>query len=94
MEGWGKPTTTGSSTYATQGAATAAIQAVFYRHPLLEPIDGDDRLFLRELLARHLRAEEKIGVGVKHFTFELAKGGKRAPSTSPGSMTCGWTSHS
>jgi hypothetical protein len=38
---------------------------VLYRHPLFEPIKGDDHAFLLELLKKHPRAAEKIGAGVK-----------------------------
>jgi len=67
--------TIGSHTFDTQTAAVAFIQEVLYRHPLLEPIHGADHEFLLELLKRHPRKEEKIGVGVKHFTVEKAQGG-------------------
>ena len=67
--------TIGSHTFDTQTAAVAFIQEVLYRHPLLEPIHGADHEFLLELLKRHPRKEEKIGVCVKHFTVEKAQGG-------------------
>lgn len=65
----------GSHTFHTQAAAVAFIQEVLYRHPLLEPIMGDDHAFLLELLKKHPKAAEKIGAGVKHFAVEKAKGG-------------------
>jgi hypothetical protein len=64
-------------TFDTQAAAVAFLQKVLYRHPLLEPIRGDDHAFLLELLKKHPRAAEKVGAGVKHFTVENAKGGTR-----------------
>jgi hypothetical protein len=67
----------GPHTFDTKGAATAFIQEVLYRHPLLEPITGDDHAFVLDLLKKHKRAAEKIGAGVKHFTVENAKGGTR-----------------
>jgi hypothetical protein len=70
-----KPHIIGSHTFDTQAAAVAFIQEVLYRHPLLDPIKGDDQAFLLELLKKHPRAAEKIGAGVKHFTVEIAKGG-------------------
>ena len=72
-----KSHTIGSHTFDTQAAAIAFIQDVLYQHPLLEPITGDDHAFLLELLKEHPRAVEKVGVGVKHFTVENAKGGTR-----------------
>lgn len=67
----------GPHNFDTQAAAVAFIQQVLYRHPLLEPITGDDHPFLLELLKKHPYAGEKVGVGVKHFTVENAKGGTR-----------------
>jgi hypothetical protein len=70
-----KPLTIGTRTFDTQAAAVKFIQEVLYRHPLLAPIDGPDHAFLLDLLNKHPRAVEKIGVGVKHFTVEKAKRG-------------------
>ena len=72
-----KSHTIGLHTFDTQAAAVAFIQEVLYRHPLLEPITGDDHAFLLDLLKKHPRAAEKAGAGVKHFTVENAKGGTR-----------------
>jgi hypothetical protein len=69
------PHTIGSHTFNTQAAAVAFIQEALYRHPLLEPIKGEDHAFLLELLKKHPRAAEKIGAGVKHFAVGKAKGG-------------------
>lgn len=67
----------GTHTFDTQAAAVRFIQEVLYRHPLLEPIKGDDHAFLLELLKKHPGAAEKIGSGVEHFTVETAKGGTK-----------------
>jgi hypothetical protein len=72
-----QPQSIGPHTFDTKGAAEAFIQEVLYRHPLLEPITGDDHAFVLDLLKKHKRAAEKIGAGVKHFTVENAKGGTR-----------------
>lgn len=72
-----KSHTIGPHTFNTQAAAVAFIQDVLYRHPLLEPIRGDDHEFLLELLKKHPSTVEKVGVGVKQFTVENAKGGTR-----------------
>ena len=58
-----------------------SFKKVLYRHPLLEPIHGADHEFLLELLKKHPRKTEKIGVGVKHFTFEKAQGGTQCFSS-------------
>jgi len=70
-----KSHTIGPHTFGTQAAAITFIQEVLYRHPLLEPIKGDDHAFLLELLKKHPNAAEKVGAGVRHFTVEKAKGG-------------------
>jgi Protein of unknown function (DUF3223) len=70
-----KPVTIGNRTFDTKGAARKSILAVRDRHPLQAPIDGLDHEFLLDLLNKHPRAVEKIGVGVKHFTVEKNKGG-------------------
>jgi hypothetical protein len=70
-----KPQTIGSYSLDTQAAAIAFIQEVLYRRPLLEPIRDADHEFLLELLKKHPRKTEKIGLGVKHFTVEKAQGG-------------------
>jgi DNA-directed RNA polymerase-4 subunit 1 len=72
-----KPHTIASHTFGTQATAVAFIQKVLYRHPPLEPIQDAGHEFLLELLKKHPRKAEKIGVGVKHFTVENAKGGTR-----------------
>ena len=72
-----KSHTIGPHIFDTQAAAVAFIQEVLYRHPLLEPITGNDHAFLLELLKKHPRATEKAGAGLKHFTVENAKGGTR-----------------
>jgi hypothetical protein len=70
-----KPLTIGTRTFDTQAAAVEFIREVLYKHPLLAPIDCADHAFLLELLSKHPQAAEKIGVGVKYFTVENAKGG-------------------
>jgi hypothetical protein len=74
----GKPQTIGLRTFGTKDAAVKAIQEVLYRHPLLEPIEGDDHAFVMDLLKQHPDAAKKIGTGVKHFTVESNKGGTRS----------------
>jgi hypothetical protein len=69
-----KPITIGRWTFDSQAAAIKHIQEVLYRRSLLALIDGDDHEFVLALLSKHARAAEKIGVGVKHFTVEKAKG--------------------
>jgi hypothetical protein len=70
-----KPITIGRWTFNSQAAAITHIQEVLYRRPLLTLIDGDDREFVQALLSKHAHAAEKIGIGVKYFTVEKAKGG-------------------
>jgi hypothetical protein len=70
-----KPLTIGTRTFDTKAAARKSIREVPYRHPLQTPIDGPDHAFLLDLLSKHPRAVEKIGVGVKHFTVEKVQGG-------------------
>jgi hypothetical protein len=70
-----KSLTIGTRTFPTKVAARTFIREVLYRHQLLAPITGPDHAFLQELLSKHPRAAEKIGVGVKHFTVAKAKGG-------------------
>ncbi len=70
-----KPVTIGTRTFDSQTAARKYIREVRDRHPLLDTIDDADHTFLLDLLNKHLRAAEKIGVGVKHFTVEKSIGG-------------------
>lgn len=70
-----KPLTIGTQTFDTQAAAIEFIRQVLYRHTLQAPIDEPDHAFLLELLRKHPHAAEKVGVGIKHFTVEKAKGG-------------------
>lgn len=75
--GKAKPQTIGSRTFDTKGAAIEFIQGILYRYEPRVPITGDDHDFVMELLKKHQKAPEKIGVGVKHFTVEPAEGGTR-----------------
>jgi hypothetical protein len=69
-----KPSTIGGENFDNEDEARKFIRKVLYRHPLKAPI-VPDHAFLLELLNRHPRAAEKIGVGVKHFTVDRSTGG-------------------
>lgn len=75
--GKSKPQSIGSRTFDTKDAAIEFIQGILYRYDLRVPITGNDHDFVMELLKKHSKAAEKIGMGVKHFTIEPAKGGTR-----------------
>ena len=75
--GKAKPQTIGSRTFDTKGTAIEFIQGILYRYDLRVPITGDDHDCVMDLLRKHPKAAEKIGVGVKHFTIEPAEGGTR-----------------
>ena len=71
------PQTIGHLRFDTKGAAEEFIQGILYRYDIKVPVTGDDHEFLMDLLKKHPKAIEKIGVGVKHFTIEPSKGGTR-----------------
>src|SRR5438874_8667238 len=71
----GKPLTIGGKSFDTQKDANLFIQKLLNSQPLKTPIPEPHHSFLCSLLARHARAAEKIGSGLKHFTVEHAKGG-------------------
>ena len=70
-----KSLTIGGMPFETQKAATVYIQEMLYRQPLKVVVPEPDHTFLCALGFRHPNAAEKIGVGIRHFTVEHAKGG-------------------
>ncbi len=69
--------TIGGHTFPTTTAAEEFIQTLLHARPLREIVAEPDHSFLCDLLSRHPDAAEKIGTGVRHFTAEPSKGGKR-----------------
>jgi hypothetical protein len=69
-----KPFTIGAESFDNKGEARKFIRKFFtgiHSRPPIVP----DHAFLLELLNRHPRTAEKIGVGVKHFTVDKSTGG-------------------
>lgn len=76
----------GGLDFPTKKAVIEHASAVLHRWPPKLPIFGPDEVFIRDLLAHHPRAEEKIGAGVetvfigfgdyghRHFNFRRADG--------------------
>ncbi|SDS48194.1 Protein of unknown function [Streptomyces sp. TLI_053] len=54
----------GSRLYRTKGEAEKAVQAVLHGHPVGTVLSGEDFELVRDLLAMHHEATDKIGVGV------------------------------
>lgn len=75
--GKSKPVTIGDKHFETRDAANTYISELLNSQPLMTVIPEPHHAFLSALLAMHPRAVEKIGVGIKHFTVEPAKGGTR-----------------
>lgn len=76
--GKSKPVTIGTMRFKTRSAANAYISELLNSLPLMTVIPEPHHTFLSELLAKHPRAAEKIGAGIKHFTVEPAAHGTHA----------------
>lgn len=63
-----KSITIGDRSFSTKKAALEEIRTVRDRYPDGVRLDHDDYLFIRDLLSLHTEAEDKIGIGVSHFT--------------------------
>lgn len=53
--------------FETKAAAIERIRSILYRSHLCQPLLDEAHHFIYALLSCHPNAEEKIGVGVKHF---------------------------
>lgn len=58
----------GDRTFPSKKSALEEIRAVRDRYPDGVPLTHDDHVFIRDLVSLHTEAEEKIGVGISHFT--------------------------
>lgn len=72
-----KPQTIGGRKFGTQREAELFIKELLNTQPLKVEVSEPHHSFLCALLARHPRATEKIGAGIRHFTVEHAMHGTR-----------------
>lgn len=57
----------GSKKRGWKKLVTDRARAILYAAVFRQPIEGDDDAFLRDLIALHSEAEQKIGSGIAHF---------------------------
>jgi hypothetical protein len=72
-----KPVTIGAKHFDTLTDANAFVKELLNSQPVKMPIPAPHYSFLCDLVARHPRAAEKIGPGIRHFTVEYAQHGTR-----------------
>jgi len=73
----GKQLKIGQRSFETRSAATRFVEDLLYGQPLRVIIQEPHHSFLRALISRHPRLEEKIGTGIRHFTVEYSVRGRR-----------------
>jgi hypothetical protein len=69
--------TIGQRSFETREAAHRYVKDLLYSLPLKVAIQEPHHSFLRALVSRHPRAEEKVGKGIDHFTVEYSVRGRR-----------------
>jgi hypothetical protein len=73
----GNQLTIAGQSFETQKAVNLVIKELLNTQPLKVVIPEPHHSFLCALIARHPRATEKIGAGIRHFTVEHALHGTR-----------------
>jgi hypothetical protein len=73
----GKQLTIGQRSFETRNAARRFVHDLLYDQPLKATIQEPHHSFLKALISRHPRADEKIGKGIDHFTVENSIRGGR-----------------
>jgi len=73
----GQRLTIGQRSFDTRKAARRFVDDLLYGHPLNVAIQEPHRSFLRALISRHPRAEEKVGKGIDHFSVVYSVRGRR-----------------
>jgi len=64
-----KPVTIGGVTYESKKVVKERIQRILYGYHLNERLDVIDDTFIRDLLVLHNEYQQKVGVGISHFTI-------------------------
>lgn len=65
------PLQIGPITFKSKSDAKNHCRAIMDRYPVQQIITGIDDVFLRDLIAIHPEADQKIGVGISHFTTQI-----------------------
>jgi hypothetical protein len=69
--------TIGQRRFETRVAAHRYVEDLLYSLPFKVAIQEPHHSFLKALISRHPRAEEKVGKGIDHFTVEHSVRGRR-----------------
>ncbi len=73
-----QPITIGEMHFRKKGDALVHLKEMLNKYNLEEQVSEElDDTFLRNALTRHPKAQEKIGVGVKHFFVRRSDHGTR-----------------
>jgi uncharacterized protein DUF3223 len=65
--------TIGQKIFETRKAADRFVRDLLYGQPLKIAIPDPHHSFLSALISMHVRAEEKIGKGINHFSVENSR---------------------
>jgi hypothetical protein len=65
------PIQIGANTFKSKSDAKNHARAIMERYSVNQIITGTDDIFLRDLIAIHPEADQKIGCGIAHFTSQI-----------------------